>query len=553
MPTAEAMREFEAFLATIHYPPSPYRNLDNSLPTSVVTLEHLAPGLFTLPEGAKLPAGDATNGLADYSKQGLDGAFACVNCHTLPTGKGGDMRWNGATYEEVPLGPLGEAHSFLNSGDGQSNVTLTVPQLRNLDDKAGFHLTQLESNAGFGYVHDGSVDSLTRFLTEDAFNFQSDQQLADMVALMLAFPGSELPGSGGTTLLDPPGPESKDTHAGVGRQVTFATVLGAAPPADVQRILDFMAEADTGRVGLVGKGVFNGAPYGVQYLGAQQWALDVAPVVLSSAQLVTVIGPGNECTFTLVPAGTERRIGIDRDGDGCLDGDERNGGTDPADPTDCTCSDPLPAAPTGLTATPRGLYEIELAWTDAAVDETGYAIERRSGGGPFATVATLGPDATIHRDGGLRPGVTYDYRVSALGCAGPGVAAVTRSTNPATGLPVMFVGLLQLTKECDAANSKVRVIADVFVSTPSGVPLTVDGAVVEGSFSGAVTKTKMFGQTSHVGGNVYRVGFLSPWADLSVTPNPTFTFTVDDVTRMGWTYDPSLDVGNPISTSFTCP
>ena len=37
-------------------------------------------------------------------------------------------------------------------------------------------------------------------------------------------------------------------------------------------------------------------------------------------------------TFTLVPFGTQRRAGIDRDADGFLDRDELGGGSDPADP-----------------------------------------------------------------------------------------------------------------------------------------------------------------------------------------------------------------------------
>jgi hypothetical protein len=38
-------------------------------------------------------------------------------------------------------------------------------------------------------------------------------------------------------------------------------------------------------------------------------------------------------TFTCVPPGSGERIGVDRDGDGAWDGDERDAHTDPADPT----------------------------------------------------------------------------------------------------------------------------------------------------------------------------------------------------------------------------
>ncbi len=37
-------------------------------------------------------------------------------------------------------------------------------------------------------------------------------------------------------------------------------------------------------------------------------------------------------TFTSVPPGSGERIGVDRDGDGAWDGDERDAHTDPVDP-----------------------------------------------------------------------------------------------------------------------------------------------------------------------------------------------------------------------------
>jgi len=44
--------------------------------------------------------------------------------------------------------------------------------------------------------------------------------------------------------------------------------------------------------------------------------------------------PRHEITYTCVPLGSGRRIGIDRDEDGVLDGDEAQAGSDPADPLD---------------------------------------------------------------------------------------------------------------------------------------------------------------------------------------------------------------------------
>jgi hypothetical protein len=39
-------------------------------------------------------------------------------------------------------------------------------------------------------------------------------------------------------------------------------------------------------------------------------------------------------TYTCVPPGSGQRIGVDRDGDGFWDGDERAAHADPADPAD---------------------------------------------------------------------------------------------------------------------------------------------------------------------------------------------------------------------------
>lgn len=77
-----------------------------------------------------------------------------------------------------------------------------------------------------------------------------------------------------------------------------------------------------------------------------------------------------------------------------------------------------PAAPSGLTATAVSATQIDLSWTDNANDETEYLVERRTGGGAFALVATLGADATQYSDTGLSAATNYTYRVKASNAAG---------------------------------------------------------------------------------------------------------------------------------------
>jgi hypothetical protein len=48
---------------------------------------------------------------------------------------------------------------------------------------------------------------------------------------------------------------------------------------------------------------------------------------VSAALLRTLAAPGSELTWTVVPKGTEWRIGVDRDADGVFDRDEQDRGT----------------------------------------------------------------------------------------------------------------------------------------------------------------------------------------------------------------------------------
>jgi hypothetical protein len=56
-----------------------------------------------------------------------------------------------------------------------------------------------------------------------------------------------------------------------------------------------------------------------------------AEPTLTPAQLLALAAPGSELTYTLVPQGSQTRLGIDRDLDTFLDADEVDAGSDPAD------------------------------------------------------------------------------------------------------------------------------------------------------------------------------------------------------------------------------
>jgi len=321
---AHHMQEFEDFLATITIPPNPFRNLDNTLPTNLPLPGHYTTGRFSA-AGLPLPNGNASQGLTIYrsSNRRLDGgALSCVNCHTVPTGMGTDSRWNGVQYVPLAIGPNGERHHAVVSVDGSTNVTMKIPQLRNQYKKTGFNATQLENTAGFGLLHDGSVDSIERFVSEPVFNVVSDQEVANLTALMLAFSGSDMALSGNNNPLDPPGPLSRDTHAAVGKQTTLVN-FATAPAPQIALLSQFETLASSNKVGLVVKGRVDGVARGWAYQGGGLFRADKAGPAVSVASVKALASPGNEQTWMIVPKGSETRIGIDRDLDGTLDGDER--------------------------------------------------------------------------------------------------------------------------------------------------------------------------------------------------------------------------------------
>ncbi|MFO0837074.1 MAG: hypothetical protein U1D55_01000 [Phycisphaerae bacterium] len=332
--TATEMQEFEDLLATITIPPNPNRNLDNTLPTSLPLPGHFTTGRFG-PAGLPLPTGNPQAGLALYrsATRRLDGgAFACVTCHTLPIGIGTNYTLSGATYVPIPVGPNGEFHHQLVSVDGSTNRTIKTPQLRTLFEKIGFDCTQTSNRAGFGYIHDGSVDSLARFVAEPAFNTASNQEVADLVSFLLCFSGSDLPQGSTTNLFEPPGTPSKDTHAAVGAQTTLVDAL-TAPPSQLSLISTLISLADAGKIGLIVKGRVAGLQRGYMYDAAtHQFLSDRAAETRTTAALHALAAPGSELTYTAVPFGTQRRMGIDRDADSYLDRDELEACADPANP-----------------------------------------------------------------------------------------------------------------------------------------------------------------------------------------------------------------------------
>jgi len=350
MLTTQEMQEFEDLLATIHFPPNPFRNFDNTLPASLPLPGHYYTGVGG-PAGTPLSNGNAVSGLFSFNEhhlvQGL--GISCSECHTLSVGTAtNDVmtvdETHSISFEPSPTGPNGERHHgvVFTSLAETPHISIKVPQLRNLHEKVGFEMTKTASRAGFGFLHDGSVDSLARFMSEPPFILNTepctpdgcaDTQIPKMVALMLSFSGSALPTCQGVPS-GPCGPPSRDAHAAVGRQLT---VDGSNndDPATVGLIGSMLSLVDAPPasqpgpdVDLVVKGRQAGLERGYAYSGGNLFQSDRLGATVTAEALRSSAAAGSELTFTVVPAGA--RIGIDRDEDGVFDRDELDACSDPA-------------------------------------------------------------------------------------------------------------------------------------------------------------------------------------------------------------------------------
>jgi hypothetical protein len=114
----------------------------------------------------------------------------------------------------------------------------------------------------------------------------------------------------------------------VGQQITLAADSPASVPS---RIALLEARAEAGECDLVVRGQSKDTELGFLYdVATKRFVPNRArDPRLTDAQL-RELARSTELTFTAAPTASGRRIALDRDGDGALDGDDR-------DPTDPTC------------------------------------------------------------------------------------------------------------------------------------------------------------------------------------------------------------------------
>jgi DNA-binding beta-propeller fold protein YncE len=290
------MQAFTDFILQVTMPPNPIRALDDSLTP------------------------DQQAGESFFFNVTSDIVETCNGCHVLDPFHGHFGTDGRSSFEN-------ETQDF------------KIPQLRNAYQKVGMfgmpavtafnagnngtpgpYTSQPHQVRGFGFLHDGSVDTLFRFHNAKVFNggFGSNNTLRRQVEqFVLAF--------------------DSDLKPIVGQEVTLTSTNGAVVGPRIDLLIQ---QAAAGACDLTVKGVIRNAQTGVlEQRGAVLLASGlfqtdrVTDPQLTDAQVRALAAtPGQELTYTCVPPGEGVRVGIDRDADGCPDRTELDDGTDPANP-----------------------------------------------------------------------------------------------------------------------------------------------------------------------------------------------------------------------------
>jgi len=301
------MEAFANFILQVTYPPNPIRKLNNQLTAS----QQAGRDFFM-------------NNVSDFTNLGT-----CASCHLT------DRNANAAQGVAAPgfFGTDGR-----NTFDGGVEGFKT-PHLRNLYQKVGmFGLPNsplIPTNdaflgdqvRGFGFNHDGSTPTVFNFISVTTDNAGFNQSPLT--------PGGFLPGPAGELqkrqVEDFQLAFDSNLAPIVGQQTTLAWWNGAVVGSRINLLID---RARAGECDLVAKSGSHRGEKGYFYDVASSRFVgnrQCDPPLSDLSLRLRVLQDGNELTYTCTPPGSGERIGIDRDEDGVLDGDEEDSGSNPAD------------------------------------------------------------------------------------------------------------------------------------------------------------------------------------------------------------------------------
>ena len=297
--SATDMQEFTDFALALALPPNPQAGLDNSLDADAQA-------------GADFFSGPRrSDGLSTDPLSGIVLGFNCDGCHRI----------------NPLVGQFGT--STRGSFENESQI-FKVPQLRNMYQKVGmFGMPETsfelpgdngfkgDQIRGFGFLHDGSTDTLFRFFRATVFDgnadpdtgFENDTQREQMEAFMMAFP--------------------TDLAPITGQQITLSAGNGAVTNPRIDLLIrradaPFTSEILGGlttECQLIAKAQVGGEPMGWLYVTG---GVSSGVFLTSDGGVITdadlrALASSTDVTFSCVPPGSGQRMGRNRDRDTVLD------------------------------------------------------------------------------------------------------------------------------------------------------------------------------------------------------------------------------------------
>ena len=284
------MTAFREFAMNLRYHPNPSRLLNNQL---------------------RNPASgpNEANGAALYGTAAVPGpptdianTTDCQTCHILSAANG-------------HFG--GDGRTIFDGGTQH----FKIPHLRNAYQKIGMFSTAGLQVRGSGYLHDGSVDHLKRFLSAGAFNLNGAEE-DDVEAFMIVFDTDLAPITGQQVTLDATllaGTDAADVNARVDLMVQRAgTPFTSQILGGVSTECDLVAHVLEGGTDRTGYLLNSGGTF-----TPDDGGLPISEATLRAKANVA----GQEVTFTCATPGSGNRVALDRDEDIALNGLDNCPGT----------------------------------------------------------------------------------------------------------------------------------------------------------------------------------------------------------------------------------
>jgi len=264
------MTAFKDFIETMKFEPNPNQKLDRTLPTSLIGF-----------------AGNPQTGQSLFLTNSYVPQQTCNTCHVQSLG--------------------GQLNAIVTAAGLQDSQNFNIPHLQNIYMKMSLsNAPGTQSRAGFGVRHDGTFSSIFEFLGQGIFgNVQNNTTNKNhLQAFVLSFDTGTAPAVGYSRT-------ARQSNANLSTLTSDITLL--------------QGQALAGNVDLIVKGAVDGAVRGFTYQPAfgtyKSDRTGYGPFTWAQLQAKLLAG-GATLTFMGVPPGTGNRMGIDRNANGTLDGDE---------------------------------------------------------------------------------------------------------------------------------------------------------------------------------------------------------------------------------------